>query len=77
MAAKVYGYAETEATVEALYTYVVIDIILDDELERGYYQILRRFFGIGDMLIVMGATLSAEWDYSQAEHIRLRIWIGR
>ena len=38
MAAKVYGYAETEATVEALYTYVVIDIIFDDELERGYYQ---------------------------------------
>ena len=35
MAAKVYGYAESEADVDALCAYAAVDIILEDMAERG------------------------------------------
>ena len=52
MAAKVYGYAESDADVEALRAYAAMDIILEDMAERGQYQILRRFLREGDTLMV-------------------------
>ena len=81
MAAKVYGYAESEADADALCAYAAVDIILEDMAERGQYQILRRFLREGDTLIVAhwsalgdsAAAIGAEIDYLQAEHIRLRI----
>ncbi|MBP3818617.1 MAG: hypothetical protein J6H31_09935 [Butyrivibrio sp.] len=75
MAAKVYGYAETDADVEVLRAYAAMDIILEDLTERGQYQILRRFLreghwsALGDSALAIGAEI----DYLQAEHIRLRI----
>ena len=81
MATKVYGYAESDADVEALRAYAAIEIILEDMAERGQYQILRRFIRGGDMLIVAhwsalgdsAVAIGAELDSLQAEHIRLRI----
>ena len=81
MAAKVYGYAESEADVDALRAYAVMDIILEDMAERGQYQILRRFLREGDTLIVAhwsalgdsAAAIGAELDSLQVEHIRLQI----
>ncbi len=81
MAAKVYGYAESNEEVEVLRTYAAIDIILEDMAERGQYQILRRFLRDGDTLIVAhwsalgdsAAAIGAEMEDLQARHIRLRI----
>ncbi len=81
MAAKVYGYAETDADVEVLRAYAAMDIILEDLTERGQYQILRRFIREGDTLVVAhwsalgdsAAAIGAELDDLQAKHIRLRI----
>ena len=53
MAAKVYGYAETEADADALRAYAAVEIILEDMAERGQYQILRRFMREGDTLVVV------------------------
>ena len=81
MAAKLYGYAESDADADALRAYAAMDIILEDMAERGQYQILRRFMRAGDTLVVVhwsalgdsAAAMGAELDFLQAEHIRLRI----
>lgn len=81
MAAKVYGYAESDADADVLCAYAAMDIILEDMAERGQYQILRRFMRAGDTLMVThwsalgdsAAAIGSEIDYLQAEHIRLRI----
>ena len=81
MPAKIYGYAENNADVEALQAYAGIDIILEDMEDHGQYQILRRFLREGDTLMLVhlsalgdsDAAVSAEMDYLRARHIRLRI----
>lgn len=81
MPTKFYGYAEDSMDVEVLQAYTGIDIILEDMKNHGQYQILRRFLREGDTLLVVhlsalgdsDATVSAEMEYLQEQHIRLRI----
>ena len=81
MAAKVYGYAESDADVDALRAYAAMDIIFEDMADHGQYHILRRFLREGDTLIVAhwsalgdnALVIGAELDALQADHIRLRI----
>ena len=81
MPAKIYGYAENSADVEAMQFYAGVDIIAEDMEAHGQYRILRRFLREGDTLIVAhwsalgdsAAAIGAELDSLQAEHIRLRI----
>ena len=81
MSVKIYGYAETDEDVAVLQVYAGIDIIVENMMERGQYQILRRFLREGDTLVVAhwsalgdsAAAIGAELDYFQAERIRLRI----
>ncbi len=82
MTAKVYGYAEDDADVEAFQAFADVDIIVeDDKAERRQYRMLRRFLREGDTLFVVhlsalrwkDATISAELDYLQQRQVKLRV----
>lgn len=81
MPAKIYGYAENSADVEAMQAYAGVDIIVEDMEERGQYRILRRFLREGDTLLVVrlselgdsAEAIRIELDYLQKQEVRLRV----